>query len=218
MNAPHVVTVAMLPQAGASPWPDRAIRDTIAVITRDADYQRALTQSLWDRFTRWLWDHLVDLVNSVSGSDFTRTVTIAMLVLVVVLVIARIAIGISAERALRHTGPGTRAGIGGEAMLASADALAAKGDFTGAAHALYAATLAALAARGEVRLHTSKTTGDYARELRRRTAAAWRPFQSFRSRYDRVIYGDMRCSEADYVALQRDARTMVSAAPAERAA
>lgn len=205
-------------QAGAQPWPDRAIRDTIAAITKDADYQRALTQSLWDRMTRWIWDHVVNFLTSVGSSNLTRTITIAMVVLIVVLVAARIAIGISAERALRHAGAGARANPGDEALLASADALAARGEFTAAAHALFAAALAALAARGEVRLHASKTTGDYARELRRRNASALRPFQSFRSRYDRVIYGDMRCTEADYAALQRDARAMVGAAAHERAA
>jgi hypothetical protein len=191
------------------PWTESAIRDTIATITRHPDYQRALRESLWDRFTRWIWDHVVDLITTVGRSDFTRTVTIVVIVLIVLLVVARIAIGISAERKLRYVGAATRANLGGATLLADAEALAAKGEYTAAAHALYAAMLAAYAARGEVRLHPSKTTGDYARELRRRNAPTLREFQSFRSRYDRVIYGDMTCSGPDYHALAQDARTVI---------
>ena len=206
-------------QTGTPPWTESAIRDTIATITKGADYQRALTESLWDRFTRWIWERVMDLLSSVNGSNLTRTITIFTIVLLIVLIAARIAIGISAERALRRGGPASRASIGGATQLADADALAAKGDFTAAAHALYAGVLAALAARGAIRLHASKTTGDYGRELRKNTSPSLPSFQSFRSRYDRVIYGDMRCSESDYRMLERDARAMIVREPSrERAA
>jgi hypothetical protein len=206
-------------QAGTPPWSESAIRDTIATITKGADYQRALTESLWDRFTRWIWERVMDLLSSVNGSSLTRTITVGMIVLILVLIAARIAIGISAERKLRRTGPASRPNVGGATLLADAETLAAQGDFTAAAHALYAGTLAALAARGEIRLHASKTTGDYARELRRRNSTSLPSLQSFRSRYDRVIYGDMRCSEGDYRALERDARAMIVREPTrERAA
>jgi hypothetical protein len=206
-------------QAAPPPWTDTAIRDTIAVITRGADYQRALTESLWDRVTRWLWERVADLISSVGSSSLSRTITTVIVVAVVLLVIARIAIGISAERRLRHAGTSARPSVSGATLLADAEALAAQGEFTAAAHALYAALLAASAARGELRLHASKTTGDYARELRRRNAPALHSFQSFRSRFDRVIYGDMRCSPSDYSALERDARSIIARDPSrERAA
>ncbi|MEO7522056.1 MAG: DUF4129 domain-containing protein [Gemmatimonas sp.] len=193
----------------APAWSESAIRDTIATIAKGADYQRALTESLWDRLTRWIWERVVDLISTVGSSGRTRTITIAMVVIILLLIVARIAIGINAERRLRHAGPLPRANVGGATLLASAESLAAKGEFTAAAHALYGALLAACAARGDLRLHASKTTGDYARELRNRNSPTLRAFQSFRLRYDRVIYGDMRCSADDYTALSLDARALI---------
>jgi hypothetical protein len=205
-----IAAVVSMQQAAASPWTDAAIRDTVAAIARQPEYQRALTQSLWDRVARWLIDRVVELFQLVDGTGYGRAVTIAALMLVVGLILVRVAIGISAERALRGEPGGRRVAAGGTAMLSDAERLAAGGDHTAAAHVLFAALLAACAARGEIRLHPSKTTGDYARELRRRNAASLRPFQAFRSRYDRVIYGDLRCSADDYAMLLREARALIS--------
>ena len=199
----------ILQQAAASPWTDAAIRDTVAAIASDPAYQRALTTSIWDRVVRWLLDRLSDLLRLVDNTEYGRIATIAALALVVALILVRVVIGINAERALRGESRGTRPQAGGIAMVADAERLAAGGDYTAAAHALFAALLAACAARGEIRLHPSRTTGDYARELRRRNAPSLRPFQSFRSRYDRVIYGDMRCSADDYALLLREAHALM---------
>ena len=100
----------------------------------------------------------------------------------------------------------------------SAEALAAAGQFTDAAHVLYGATLALLATRGQIRLHVSKTNGDYARELRRRGAAAHGPFRRFGRRYDRIIYGTGTCDAAEYAALLEEARMVGTARESERAA
>ncbi len=90
--------------------------------------------------------------------------------------------------------------------------LAAAGEFTEAAHALYRALLLRLSARGVVRLHPSKTAGDYARELRRRNVADQAPFQAFRVRYDRLIYGAGSCGADDYAALLHEARPIMDRA------
>lgn len=90
-----------------------------------------------------------------------------------------------------------------------AERLAAIGDFTAAAHALCAALLASCAARGELRLHPSKTTGDYARELRRRPAPSAAGFQRFRARYDRVIFDLQRCTPEEYAALLAEAQPII---------
>jgi hypothetical protein len=204
------VTLATAQQAASSPWTEGAIRDTVAAIASHPDYQRALTQSIWDRVARWLMERIIDLFSLVGASPYSRIVTIVALVIIVALIVARLAIGLSAERRLRGDVRPNRVAVSGVTMLSDADRLAAGGDYTAAAHALFAALLAACAARGELRLHPSKTTGDYARELRRRNAPSLRPFQSFRSRYDRVIYGDMRVSAEEYATLAREARALVS--------
>lgn len=196
-------------------WNDAAIRDTIAAITSTSEYQRELTTSLASRALRWFSDLLDALFTSVRGAPYGREITIAVVALLVALVIARIVLGVRAERALVAARVPRKATVADLSALADAERLAQAGDFTAAAHALFAALLRACAARGEVRLHPSKTTGDYARELRRRNTPSLRPFQSFRSRYDRVIYGDMQCSAGDYAALSSDARQLLGG---ERAA
>ena len=203
------MTLATVQQAASSPWAESAIRDTVASIASNPDYQRALTTSIWDRVVRWILERLGDLFSAIGGTSYGRIITIAALVLVVSLILVRIAIGISAERRLRGDPRPGRATVSGTTMLSDAERLAASGDFTAAAHALFAALLAACAARGELRLHPSKTTGDYARDLRRRNAPSLRGFQSFRSRYDRVIYGDMQVSASEYATLAAEARALI---------
>lgn len=192
----------------AAPWSADAVRDTIASVARHADYERALTDSLWNRIGRWVVERLADLIAGLHGTSTGRTITIALLALVVALIVARLVIGINAERAARRKPRASRTTGTGAALRSEAERLAAAGDYTGAAHALFAALLAACAARGEIRLHSSKTTGDYARELRGRGSASLPSFQAFRSRYDRVIYGDLQCNAADYAALSREAQSL----------
>lgn len=185
---------------------DAAVRDTIAAIARGAEYQRELTSSIGSRILRWIGDVLDDFFKAIANTEHGRAITIGALILVGALIAARIVIGIRAERAMHGARSVRRPTSASTAALLDAERLAAAGNFTAAAHALFAALLATFAARGEVRLHDSKTTGDYARELRRRSSSALPPFQAFRSRYDRVIYGDMQCSAGDYYALALDAR------------
>jgi hypothetical protein len=88
---------------------------------------------------------------------------------------------------------------GGAAAVAQdpwqeAQRLAASGDYTQAAHALYAAILQAAAGRGIVRLHHAKTIGDYLRELRARASGAIvSGFRDFTRVYEVVVYGTGEC-------------------------
>ncbi len=205
--------LAML-QPSASPpapglWSAAAIRDTIAAIANTSEYQRELTSSIASRALRWLGDLLETLFTTVRGAPYGREITIGVVALVVALVAARIVIGVRAERALVAARAPRKASVADITALADAERLAQAGDFTAAAHALFTALLRACAARGEIRLHPSKTTGDYARELRRRNTPSRHVFQSFRSRYDRVIYGNRECSAGDYAALSADARQLL---------
>jgi riboflavin biosynthesis pyrimidine reductase len=63
-----------------------------------------------------------------------------------------------------------------------------------------------------VRLHASKTAGDYARELARRGSPARSAFQQFRRRYDAVIFGAGTCDADEYAALLRDAAPILTRA------
>ena len=74
----------------------------------------------------------------------------------------------------------------------AADALALEGRHEEAAHALYRGVIRSLGRLERIRLDPSKTSGDYARELRRRNAATLAPFRDFTRRFDIVIYGHGR--------------------------
>ena len=203
----------MLAQQAGGPWPAYQVRDTVTAIAQQADYQRQIGRSLWERFLGWVLGWIERFFDLFRASPATRWVTIALLVLLVALIVVRIVIVLRAQE-----GASDSVGVPGRTRSADpwveAERLAAAGHYTDAAHALLAAVLAALAARGEVRLHESKTTGDYARELERSGSPARSAFRAFRRRYDVLIYGEGSCTAADFAALRRDAEPTLTRARA----
>jgi hypothetical protein len=99
------------------------------------------------------------------------------------------------------TGALMRSGARSRDAWTLAQELAAAGDFTGAAHALYVALLGSLAKRDLLRLHPSKTIGDYLRELRRRPAAPFQTMHEFARTYELVAYGLRPCDADRYARL-----------------
>jgi uncharacterized protein DUF4129 len=194
----------MLLQA-AERWSTAAIHDTVATLLRDRAYHRSFWSSLLGklltligRFLNWLFD----AARSIPGG---RNTVITFVVVVIALIILRVLMTGQWDDDLamrRRTG---KSRVSRMDPWAEAEALAAAGDFTGAAHALYQAVLRRIAATERVRLHTSKTTGDYARELRRRGSPVAGPFQAFGRRFDRVIFGVGECSPDEFAAMLRDA-------------
>lgn len=187
-----------------------AVHDTIAAIAREAAYDRSVGDSAWRDF----WNAVARLIQKIAaffrGSAAGRHVTEVVVALIVAGIIIHFII--SAIAARNSDTPATTGAAGTRAADAwsEAERLAAAGAFTDAAHALLAALLAGFARRGEVRLHSSKTAGDYARELARRGSPARTAFQQFRRRYDAVIFGRGACTASDYAELLRDATPMLS--------
>lgn len=186
------------------------MRDTVRDIISEQAYDRALRQTIieraWQTLGRWL-DALFDLLPAIGiGNKLIIVLAVAVLLLVLARIVLR-------ARAQREFWAGdrqeSRAGRRADPWL-EAERLAGSGAYLEAAHALCAALLVASARRGELTLHPSKTTGDYARELRRRGAGSERDFQRFRARYDRVVYDAQRCSADEYAALLDDARPMLA--------
>ncbi len=193
-------------------WPVPVVHDTVAAIARQAAYERTIGQTALQRIWSAIGRALNALLQFFRGSETGRHVTVA----VVVLIVAAIAIHfILATLAARND---VVAADANPARARAADAwrdaerLAAAGQFTDASHALLAALLSAFAQRGEVRLHASKTAGDYARELARRGSPARGAFQEFRRRYDAVIFGVGTCTADEYAELLRDAAPILSRA------
>ena len=201
-----------LQDSGSTPrWTDQAVRDTIAAITEQPAYSRELGQSLADRAMRFVLDQFGRLLEAVGSVPFGRTVFLAVLLLAVGLVVARLVMGIAAERRSAVSRQGVADARSESAQLGAAQQLAADGDYLAAAHVLFAVLVATGGARGEFRVHPSKTSGDYVRDIRRKSTRWLHPFQQFRQRYDRVIYGKATCTAEDYEALLRDVQTMLSA-------
>ena len=198
-------------QAPDAVWTRAAIHDTVAAIVRQPAYRRSLGTTLLDRVLGWIGDVYARLVEALGTVPHGRVVATIAAATVALLVVARIAYasrlrGVSAMSLASRRG---RSGTSSDPWR-EAEQLATAGRFTEAAHALYRATVALLAAQGLVRRHDSKTSGDYARELRRRGAPAYAAFRRFGSRYDRIIYGTGTCDAPGYAALLGDARAVLA--------
>lgn len=190
-----------------------AVRDTIAAVFAQRPYDRALAETLWDRFWRWLWDWVGRLFSAVGGSSATRPVAIAVLAILAILAIVRIVLAIrSAEFAASGNGPHRFLRRRVDPWL-DAQRLAAEQRYTDAAHALYAALLESVAKREDVRLHPSKTVGDYLRELRRRSSTLVPKFRDFARLYEVVVYGWGSCDQERYERLYALASGMLTPGP-----
>jgi len=199
-------------------WSRGAIHDSSAAIVRQQAYNRDV-RTLLDRLVDWIHDLFSRFMNALGGVPYGRFFAAIALGGVALLVLGRIAY---ASR-LRASPTGERSRsrrIRGESanLWSEAERLAGGGHYTEAAHALYRATLSLLAAGGHVRLHNSKTSGDYARELRRRGDRAYTAFRRFGGHYDRLIYGTGNCDAAEYAVLLADANAVAAIRAIERAA
>lgn len=201
-------------QQPASVWTDAAIRDTVDAIARQAAYQQTLGESLWARAVQWVSQIVRRVYDFFAGSDSGQVFLTILFLLLVAAIIARIALGVRDNREQQWRSQRVPMRAGGAHHLTDAERLAARGDYLAAAHALCAALLQACASRGDVRLHPSKTTGDYSRELRRRQASAAPGFQAFRAQYDPLVYGDATVDDADYRALHAAALVVLASSRA----
>ena len=199
-------------------WPRAAIHDSVAAIVKQAAYRRDISTTLLDRIIGWFRDFLGRILDGIGGVPHGQLVATIAAGVVALLIVARLVY--AARLRAAEVQEGGRRGVIGTSTRDpwhEAELLAGAGQFTEAAHALYRGTIGYLAASGVVRLHTSKTSGDYARELRRRGAPAYAPFRRFGALYDRIIYGAGTCSAPEYATLL-DAARAVFMRGSERAA
>lgn len=201
-------------QGRNAPWPAAAIQDSIAAVIRQRPYQRSVRATLLDRILDWLAALIRRIFSSVSEIPNAKWIVLALAIVVVVAIVVRLVLGNEAEEQRRRV----RAGAvkGASDPWGEAERLAAAGNYTEAAHLLYRGVTERLAAAERIRLHPSKTSGDYARELHLRGFAAAADFRQFGRRYDRVMFGIGVCDAPTY-AMLRDLATRVFRAE-ERAA
>ncbi|MGH7653408.1 MAG: DUF4129 domain-containing protein [Gemmatimonadaceae bacterium] len=199
-----------LAQGAAPALPATSVHDTVAAIARRAVYDRSIGSTAWQDFWSFIGRVLSRVFEFFRGSNASRHITLVVAALIAAAVIIHFVLTTYAARGEPAADAAKPAGGHRPDAWREAERLAAAGLFTDASHALLAALLAAFARRGEVRLHASKTAGDYARELARRGSPARSAFQQFRRRYDAVIFGTGACDADEYAALLRDAAPMLS--------
>ncbi len=170
-------------------WPAEAIHDTVDAVVRQGAFRRSIQSSIGERLVHWAIEWLERLFAFLDGRTSARGIALTFAALLALLVVARIVLsarardidGFTARRALRPDAS--------EDPWRAADRLAADGRFEEAAHALYRGVVATLVVRERLPFDSSKTSGDYARELRARGSSSYAPFREFSRRFDIVVYG-----------------------------
>ena len=189
----------LLLQEAPRVWSPAAIHDTVAAIARGLEYRRSLRQSFADRLLLWVAEGIRAIARFLRESHAARPIGYVILAAIVALVVARLVI---AARARDETlGPRRRQSrvSSHEDPFVVADRLAGEGRYEEAAHALYHGVLAVLARTERLRLDPSKTSGDYARDLRRRGSPTQQAFRAFARRFDVAVFGHGRC-DAELIA------------------
>ena len=193
----------MLLQAAIREWPPAAVHDTVASVLSARAFQRSFQASLAQRLYRWIADGIEALVEFLRGSGPARWIAIGFTVLLVLLVVARFLLAARARGDDMETGEHARRERSGEDPWRVAERLAAAGQFEEAAHALYRGVVESAARTDRLRLDPSKTSGDYARELRARGSARLAPFRMFARRFDVAVYGHGECTQETIADLSR---------------
>lgn len=197
------------------PVSDAAIRDTVERVFEASAYnQRTQLQALVN-WVAELITRLIDLLRpAFRAVRASPTLSWTLVVVGSVLLIALIARAIYAAQLRRQAlASPIRFGDawlgGGGDALAMAERAARDGNFTVAAHALYLALLEMIARQHEIRIHPSKTVGDYGRELRAKGSSLLTRYREFARSYETVIYGVGTCDRERYERLHALASPML---------
>lgn len=190
---------------GIERWNAGAVHDTVAVLLQDAAYRRSFWSSIAGRLLTELGRVLEWIYDAVRGIPGGKATALTVIAIVLLLILGRLYLAARQnDELLFRPRAGSPRAMRSDPW-AEAESLARAGDYMGAAHAPYQAVIRRLAVTERIRPHSSKTTGDYARELRRRGSPLAGPFQTFGRRFDRVVFGAGVCSADDYAAMRRDA-------------
>jgi hypothetical protein len=189
------------------------IRDAVAHVFSGGAFDRSARTTLGGMVMDFIWRVLARIFGAVADSPPLRSALLWTGYAVIALVVVRfvyLAVQRGQLSARRSPADSRRAAAAGNPWLAAQQA-AATGEYTQAAHFLYAALLVALARRERLRLHPSKTAGDYVRELRRRSSPVFTPFRAFVRSFEFIIYGRGVCDRAQFEQLRAIAAPLVGA-------
>jgi hypothetical protein len=195
-------------------WPPAAIHDTVEAVVRGAAFRRSVQASVAERLMQWLGEWVSRLSHYLRGAPSARTIALGAAAALVLVILVRVVVAARARDAdALATARARRAGATQDPWD-DADRLAAEGRFEEAAHALYHGVLSGLVRTERVRLDPSKTSGDYARDLRRRGASSYLDFRRFVRRFDVAVYGHGGCTAESVAELRELAEPFARAARA----
>ena len=184
-------------------WPAEAIHDTVDAVVRDGAFRRSIQSSIGERLMQWTLQWLERLFGFLDGRTSARGIALAFAALLALLLVARIILSARARDTESSAARRSLRPDASEDPWRAADLLAAEGRFEEAAHALYRGVVATLVLRERLRFDPSKTSGDYARELRARGSSSYAPFREFSRRFDVVVYGHRGSDESSLRDLAR---------------
>lgn len=165
------------------------MHDTIRAVLRDPAYYRSVRSSLGDRALIWLLDAFDRVGKALKHLPSGRNIGLGVVVLLVLFLVARVFIAARRSDESLAFAPSRRNATTSDDPWRLADQHAAAGRYEEAVHALYRGVLLSLGRDERLRLHPSNTSGDYARELRRRNSSSLTPFRTFTRRFDVIVYG-----------------------------
>ena len=168
------------------------MHDSIQAVLRDPAFRRSLRRSLADRLLLWLSHGFERVLALLKHLPSGRSLALGFAVLVAAFVVLRVILAARARDAGGERVADRSGGAQGDDPWISADRLASAGRYEDAAHALYRGVILSIGRTERLRLDPARTSGDYARELRRRSAASLGPFRAFTRRFDIVVYGHGR--------------------------
>lgn len=190
-------------QVAQRTWPAEAIHDTVHAVVEEGQFRRSVQSSIGERLMLWIVEWLERLFGFLDGRPSARGLALTLAALLALLLVARIVLSARARDADGADAQRSRRRDASEDPWRAADRLAAEGRFEEAAHALYRGVVATLVARERLRFDPSKTSGDYARELRARGSSSYAPFREFSRRFDVVVYGHRGSDESSLRDLAR---------------
>lgn len=197
----------------ASQFSDAALRDTLSAVFAGPEFTVVARETILSRILNWIGQLLRELQQLTGGSRLLYYTVLVLTIALVVAVVVRVIYVAHARGALGERRRGLFAGAvppGRDDPWVLAQRLAAEGDYTAAAHALYGAILQRAAREGLVRLHHAKTIGDYVREMRARASATLlATFREFARGYEFVVYGVGECDRTRYERLHGLAARLV---------
>jgi Domain of unknown function (DUF4129) len=183
-----------------APITPEAVRDTIARIVLERGYRRTLSSTLLSRAMDWLGNLIQELFQRATASRGTYLIALTLIALIAIAAVAR---AIVVARARRQAASLRESAITAAQLQAEAQGLAQQGAYLQAANTLYAAVIVRLSEGKRVRRHSSKTVGDYWRELRGGGDEMTAGYAAFARVYEIVAYGDGLCDAARYAQLEQ---------------